>query len=106
MTDAPEGIWATPMDSDACPSGTFIPADGDRPNADARHYTRSDLARPPVAVKPLDQDSIAKLVYEAMSWTYEEAGKIGPAPKWVEGGNSFAQDKARDVATRIREALA
>lgn len=39
----------------------------------------------------------AKVIYDAMIWAYEDgSGNRGPA--WVEGGNSKAQDKARDAA--------
>lgn len=49
-------------------------------------------------------EDMAQQIYAAMSWAVEQAapemaGK--PAPEWVEGGNSLAQDEARAVAEEI-----
>ncbi len=120
MTDAPKYIWATPMDSEACLSGTFIPADGDRPNADARHYTRSDIARAPVAVKPLiwtDPDPefghIFSGLYEISSegnlYIYGNMGDVDKPCIECVCFDSVEDAKAHSNTlneTRIREALA
>ena len=52
---------------------------------------------------PLDSDildAVVKVVYEAMLF---DRGRLHcrPAPPWVRGGNSLAQDEARDAAREI-----
>ena len=73
MSDAPERIWATPMDSEVCLSGMFIPAGVDRPNVDARHYTRSDLI-------PQWQD-ISTAPIETRFLALDESGYVTPVTK-------------------------
>lgn len=49
-------------------------------------------------------EKLAKTIYAAMSWACENnTGDL--APKWVEGGNSFAQVEARKQATAILAAI-
>lgn len=47
------------------------------------------------------KESIAKIVYDAMLWAAQHADHGQPTPPWQEGGNSFAQDEARNTAERI-----
>lgn len=49
-------------------------------------------------------EGIAKEVYSAMAWAYND-GSGNNAPTWVDGGNSVAQDKARQAANAIAAAL-
>lgn len=45
-----------------------------------------------------DVERVAQIVFEAMRFS---AGAPTPAPLWVEGGNSFMQDRARKAACDI-----
>ena len=50
------------------------------------------------------RDKIAKMVYSSMAWAVANPPSLR-APLWVEGGNSLAQDAARDQASAIIAAL-
>jgi len=91
-----DAMWATLRDALGLPVG---------------HATaRGVAAAPPAAgvtltavAVPLDSDileAVAKVVYEAMLF---DSGPLHcrPAPPWVHGGNSLAQDEARDAARNI-----
>jgi hypothetical protein len=85
--------------------------DGAMTQHSARAAAQKILAITPPAVGvtltddavPLDSDileAVAKVVYEAMlaaASTFDRR----PAPPWVHGGNSLAQDEARDAARKI-----
>lgn len=52
----------------------------------------------------VDMEHVAKIIHSAMLWAYQD-GSGNTGPKW-QGGNSFAEDEARQKAHRaISEAL-
>jgi len=63
---------------------------------------RAALATPPPAPPTIDgAEDAAKAIYsDAMTWTAANANG-GAIPSWVEGGNSTAQDVARQVARSL-----
>jgi len=75
--------------------------------AECVNYVRAALASAPppavpdaVGVRVADEESAAKLIYEAMLWAREQQPDF-TAPPWVEGGNSDAQYEARRFARKI-----